>query len=45
MIVGKKNPYVFTIAFDKKNPEHMEVVEILNATEKKAAMIAEAILQ
>ena len=45
MIGGKKNPYVFTIGFDKKNPEHLEVVEILNGTEKKAALIAEAILQ
>ena len=45
MIVGKKNPYVFTIGFDKKNPEHLEVVEILNGTEKKAALIAEAVLQ
>lgn len=45
MIVEKKNPYVFTIGFDKKNPEHLEVVEILNGTEKKAALIAEAILQ
>ena len=45
IIVGKKNPYVFTIGFDKKNPEHLEVVEILNGTEKKAALIAEAILQ
>ena len=43
--MGKKNPYVFTIGFDKKNPEHLEVVEILNETEKKAALIAEAILQ
>ena len=44
MIVGKKNPYVFTIGFDRKNPEHLEVVEILNGTEKKAALIAEAVL-
>ena len=29
----------------KKNPEHLEAVEILNGTEKKAALIAEAILQ
>ena len=43
--MGKKNPYVFTIGFDKKNPEHLEVVEILNGTEKKAALIAEAVLQ
>ena len=43
--MGKKNQYVFTIGFDKKNPEHLEVVEILNGTEKKAALIAEAILQ
>ena len=43
--MGKKNPYVFTIGFDKKSPEHLEVVEILNGTEKKAALIAEAILQ
>ena len=45
MSVGKKNPYVFTIGFDRKNPEHLEVVEILNRTEKKAALIAEAVLQ
>ena len=45
MNVGKKNPYVFTIGFDRKNPEHLEVVEILNGTEKKAALIAEAVLQ
>ena len=43
--MGKKNPDVFTIGLDKKNPEHLEVVEILNGTEKKAALIAEAILQ
>ena len=43
--MGKKNPYVFTIGFDKKNPGHLEVVEILNGTEKKAALIAEAVLQ
>ena len=43
--MGKKNPYVFTIGFDKKNPEHLEVVKLLNGTEKKAALIAEAILQ
>lgn len=43
--MGKKNPYVFTIGFDKKNPEYLEVVKILNGTEKKAALIAEAILQ
>lgn len=43
--VGKKNPFVFTIGFDKKNPEHQEVVEILNQTEKKASLIAEAVLQ
>ena len=35
MIVGKKNPYVFTIGFDKKNPEHLEVVEILNGDGEK----------
>ena len=45
MSVGKKNPYVFTIGFHRKNPEHLEVVEILNGTEKKAALIAEAVLQ
>ena len=45
MSVGKKNPYVFTIGFDRRNPEHLEVVEILNGTEKKAALIAEAVLQ
>lgn len=45
MIVGKKNPYVFTIGFDKKNPEHLEVVEILNGTEKKAALIPRLLIR
>ncbi len=45
MKLPKKNPYIFTIGFDKKNSEHIAAVEILNQTDKKAALIAAAILQ
>lgn len=43
--MGKKNPYVFTIGFDRRNPDHVEAAELLNQTDKKAALIAEALLQ
>ena len=43
--MAKKNPFVFTIGFNKTNPSHIRVVEILNETENKARLIACAILQ
>ena len=32
--MGKKNPFVFTIGFDKSDPGHVYVTELLNTTEK-----------
>lgn len=40
----KKDPFKFTIGFDRKDPEHIRVVDILNDTEKKAQLITRAIL-
>lgn len=34
--MGKKNPFVFTIGFDKSDPDHVYVTELLNTTEKKS---------
>ena len=42
--MAKKNPYVFTIGFNKSNPAHVQVTEILNHTEEKAQLIATAVL-
>lgn len=42
--MGKKNPFVFTIGFDKSDPDHVYVTELLNTTEKKAKLIVAAIL-
>lgn len=42
--MGKKDPYKFTIGFDKNDPEHVYVSELLNSTDKKAKLIVEAIL-
>ena len=42
--MGKKNPFVFTIGFDKSDPGHVYVTELLNTTEKKAKLIVAAIL-
>lgn len=42
--MGKKNPYKFTIGFDKADPAHVYVAELLNRTNKKARLIVEAIL-
>lgn len=42
--MAKKNPYVFTIGFDKTDPTHVRAAEILNGTKKKAQLIAAAIL-
>ena len=41
--MGKKNPFVFTIGFDKSDPDHVYVTELLNTTEKKAKLIVAAI--
>lgn len=40
----KKNPYKFTIGFDRKKPSHVQAVEVLNETEEKAELIARALL-
>lgn len=42
--MGKKNPFVFTIGFEKSDPDHVYVTELLNTTEKKAKLIVAAIL-
>lgn len=42
--MAKKNPFVFTIGFNKSNPSHVQVTEILNETEEKAQLIATAVL-
>ena len=42
--MGKKNPFTFTIGFDKSDPDHVYVTELLNTTEKKAKLIVAAIL-
>lgn len=40
----KKNPYKFTIGFKKNNVSHQKVTDILNTTEDKADLIANAVL-
>lgn len=40
----KKNPNKFTIGFKKNNASHQKVTDILNATEDKAELIANAVL-
>lgn len=40
----KKNPYKFTIGFKKNNVSHQKVADILNTTEDKADLIANAVL-
>lgn len=43
--MGKKNPYITTIGFDKTDPRHVQVAELLNSmTRKKAQYIVDAIL-
>lgn len=43
--MGKKNPYVFTIGFNKADPSHRAVVEILNEKGRGMAQyITEAVL-
>lgn len=44
--MGKKNPYVFTIGFDSKNPNHVKVAKILNNMGRgKAQFIVDSILE
>ena len=40
----KKNPYVFTIGFNKSIPSHIRAADILNDTKDKAQLIATAVL-
>lgn len=41
----KRNPYITTIGFDKSDPRHVQVAELLNSiTRKKAQYIVEAVL-
>lgn len=42
--MGKKDPYKFTIGFDKTDSDHVYVAELLNATKKKSNLIVEAML-
>lgn len=43
--MGKKNPYITTIGFDRTDPRHVQVAELLNSmTRKKAQYIVDAIL-
>ena len=40
----KKNPYKFTLGFDKTKPSHVRAVEILNSVKDKADLIASAVV-
>ncbi|MDO4274106.1 MAG: stage III sporulation protein AF [Eubacteriales bacterium] len=42
--MAKKNPFIFTIGFNKSNLTHVKAVEILNKTKDKAQLIATAVL-
>ena len=42
--MAKKNPFIFTIGFNKSNPAHVQAVEVLNETKDKAQLIATAVL-
>jgi len=44
--LAKKNPYIFTIGFNAKDPEHVEVVKVLNNQGKGniASLIVKAVL-
>ena len=39
----KKNPFKFTLGFDKTKASHIRAVELLNSVKDKADLIAEAI--
>lgn len=40
----KKNPYKFTLGFDKTKPTHVRAVEVLNSVRDKADLIASAVV-
>lgn len=40
----KKNPFKFTLGFDKTKASHIRTVELLNSVKDKADLIAEAIV-
>lgn len=40
----KKNPYKFTLGFDKTKPTHVRAAEILNSVRDKADLIASAMV-
>ena len=40
----KKNPYKFTLGFDKTKPTHVRAAEILNSVRDKADLIATAVV-
>ena len=40
----KKNPFKFTLGFDKTKASHIRAVELLNSVKDKADLIAEAII-
>lgn len=42
--MGKKNPYRFTIGFNKEKPSHQKTADILNQAGDKAELIASAVL-
>lgn len=42
--MGKKDPFKFTIGFDKTDSDHVYVTELLNTTKKKSNLIVAAIL-
>lgn len=43
--MGKKNPYVMTIGFNRHNPAHVEVAQFLNGMERgKAQYIVDAVM-
>ena len=43
-MVEKKNPYKFTLGFDKTKPSHVRAAEILNSVKDKADLIASAVV-
>ena len=40
----KKNPFKFTLGFDKTKASHIRAVELFNSVKDKADLIAEAIV-
>ena len=40
----KKNPYKYTLGFDKTKPSHVRATEILNSVKDKADLIASALV-